>query len=66
MSGSSPRVSGLDFSKLYGDSRVNTPKVAMTGLDPIIHAAPLVRSSEFRASGTPWIPGSSPGMTILG
>ncbi len=38
----------------------------MTGLDPVIHAAPFVLPPAIRAAGTPWMPGSSPGMTICG
>jgi len=37
----------------------------MTGLDPVIHAVPLVQTLGIRAFGPPWMPGSSPGMTIL-
>jgi hypothetical protein len=36
----------------------------MTGPDPVIHAAPLALMAIIRAVGIPWMPGSSPGMTI--
>jgi len=38
----------------------------MTGLDPVIHAYPFAPSSNIRTSGTAWMPGSSPGMTVSG
>jgi hypothetical protein len=38
--------------------------LVMPGLDPGIHAAPFALSLGIRASGTPWMPGSSPGMTL--
>jgi len=37
----------------------------MTGLDPVIHAAPPAPKPEVCAYGTPWMTGSSPAMTIL-
>jgi len=38
----------------------------MTGLDPVIHAATFVRKPGVCTVGTPWMPGSSPGMTMVG
>jgi hypothetical protein len=40
-------------------------QVVITGLDPVIHAVPLAPTSVICANGTPWMPGSSPGMTIM-
>jgi hypothetical protein len=36
----------------------------MPGLDPGIHGMPFVQILEFRASGTAWMTGSSPVMTV--
>jgi hypothetical protein len=36
----------------------------MTGLDPVIHAVPPTPMSGKRAFGTPWMPGSSPGLAM--
>jgi hypothetical protein len=41
-----------------------TEIIVMTGLDPVIHAAPFAPSSDICACRTTWMPGSSPGMTI--
>ena len=38
----------------------------MPGLDPGIHAFPIVPKSVICTGGTPWMTGSSPAMTIEG
>jgi hypothetical protein len=37
----------------------------MTGLVPVIHAAPLQKPSEIGRSLTAWMPGTRPGMTAV-
>ncbi len=39
-------------------------QIVMAGLDPAIHAVPPMLTSEICTYVTPWMPGSSPGMTI--
>src|SRR6185312_10006968 len=38
----------------------------MAGLDPAIHAVTLAPMPKVSTYGTPWMPGSSPGMTLWG
>jgi hypothetical protein len=38
----------------------------MTGLVPVIHAAPLQKPSEVGRGFTAWMPGTRPGMTATG
>jgi len=38
----------------------------MAGLDSAIHDPQFAQPSDICAYGTPWMPGSSPGMTVWG
>jgi hypothetical protein len=40
--------------------------IVMPGLDRGIHALQPALTSDICASGSPWMPGSSPGMTVFG
>jgi len=67
MAGLDPRLSGLDFPTALGLwlRQPKQPKIVMAGLDPAIHAVPPALKPGICIGGTSWMPGSSPGMTIV-
>jgi len=51
---------------MIGVVLANTLHTVMPGLDPGIHGMPLAQTTDFSTGGTAWMPGSSPGMTVVG